>query len=187
MKSNGSILLIIVLSLIGILLFAIVGFLIYQNQQLVNQVVETKSTTSAPTTSPSPVEAKKTQETLPTSTPTPGNSAKKPVVIYEAEGSIPLDDRAGIQSRIVEPFIYYHQNEVNQPLVSITISPNTQASKSEFPYLFNGIFESGGYNGFVIEKKSGQIDWWVPACMNGCNLSNDFKTKYPAIAEMVNQ
>lgn len=58
-------------------------------------------------------------------------------------------------------------------------------SKAEFPYLFNAIYESGGYSGFVIEKKNGQISWWFPECMNGCNLSQNFKTKYPEIAKIV--
>lgn len=186
MKTNGNILLIIIFSLIGVLLFAILGFLFYQNQQLVNRISDSETSIPASVTTAPLAEDKKTQESLPSSTPIPSIAAKKPVVIYEAEGSIPLDDRAGIQSRIVEPFIYYHQVETNQPLASITISPNTQSSKSEFPYLFNGIFESGGYNGFVIEKKAGQIVWWVPGCMNGCNLSDTFKSKYPEIAGMAN-
>lgn len=174
--------------LVGIILFSAVAYLFYQNQKLsekiTSSVTKTENSNSNPTINPqsslSP-QANKSLSNSPTST-----LSKKPVIVYEAEGSIPAADKTGIQSRIVDPFIDYNINEVSQPMASITISPNNNPSKTEYPYLFSAVFESGGNQGFVIGKKDGQISWWIPECLNGCQFSNAFKEKYPEIVSLAN-
>ncbi len=186
MKSRGNIILVVTFIIVGTVLFSAVGYLFYQNQKLSNKVsnsqIKTTATPAATTTAKATPNPQLSQSITPTPTP---SKTKGPVVVFEAEGSIPAGDKSGIQARIIDPYVEYHTNEIDQPVVSITISPNTNVSKAEFPYLFNAIYESGGYSGFVIEKKNGQISWWFPECMNGCNLSQNFKTKYPEIAKIV--
>lgn len=186
MKTKGNIILVVTFIVVGMVLFSAVGYLFYQNQKLSDKVSESQVKTTPTPTAITTAKATPNPQLSQNITPTPTSSKTKgPVVVFEAEGSLPAGDKSGIQARIIDPFIEYQTSEIKQPVVSITISPNTNASKTEFPYLFNAIYESGGYSGFVIEKKNGQISWWFPECMNGCNLSQNFKTKYPEIASIV--
>jgi len=188
MKSKGNIILIVTFIVVGTVLFSAVGYLFYQNQKLSDKVSDSQVKTIATPTATTTIKATPNPQLSQNITPTPTSTSSKtkvPVVVFEAEGAMPSGDKLGIQARIIDPYIEYHTNEIGQPVVSITISPNTNVSKAEFPYLFNAVYESGGYSGLVIEKKNGQISWWFPECMNGCNLSQNFKTKYPEIAKIV--
>ncbi len=188
MKPRGNIVLILTFIVVGIVLFSAIGYLFYQNQKLSDKVSDSQIRITATPTATITVKNSPNHQLSQNITPTSTSSQSKiksPVVVFEAEGSIPNADKLGIQSRIVDPFIEYNTNEVSQPMVSITISPNNNPSKTDYPYLFSAVFANGGNQGFVISKKDGQISWWFPECMNGCNLSQNFRTKYPEIADLI--
>lgn len=106
-----------------------------------------------------------------------------PVVTYEAAGSIPEADKQQLQQRVVNPFVdYYLEHADENELVSLTISPNTQASKVQSPYLGQAVFKNGGNSGFVIDKTNGQIQWWSVDCMI-CTFSDSYKQKYPEVVK----
>lgn len=126
--------------------------------------------------------------------PTSGETSQttQTVVTIESETSLPQNDVAQLRTKVIEPFVLYYQEDPSSQtatgkLTSLKISVNTQASKNEYPYLLNALFENGGNQGSVIGRKNGEIDWWIPTCMGSCPLSENFKTKYPEIAKQVSQ
>jgi len=176
--NRGSSGLMAVFAIFGIIALGTVGFLFYQNQQLQNKVSALPS--------PTPYLADTPTATVPTPTvsASPSSSA---VVVFESKASIPAVDLDQLQKRIINPFLDYHKEANGSDYVtSFTVSINTQASKTTYPYQAKGIFKVGAYNDFLIEKNAGGIVWWLPECLNGCNLSPEFKAKYPEIAAKVN-
>jgi len=111
-------------------------------------------------------------------------AATKPVVVFEAEGSISANDKSEIQKKILNPMIDYYATETGSgKLLTITVSANAQASKTTYPYLLKGIFDSGVNLGVTIEKDAASFKWWRPECMAGCPFTPEFKAKYPEVVE----
>lgn len=185
--------------LIGITLAAILGgaYLLYiQQQSIATLSKKLEQVSTAPSNnlklSPAiaeidaniPAEVNPTN-TQPTSQPPTQQPAQKPVVVFLAEGSIPITDKSQLQQRIVNPAIeYYQESSENSAVVSITIEPNTKESKSQYPYLGTIILANGGNNGFTISKQGGSISWWAPECMV-CTFSDAYKAKYPDVVSQV--
>ncbi len=107
-----------------------------------------------------------------------------PVVVIESEGNIPPADLSEIKARIVDPYLDYQADVQPGSLVSFKVSPNLLESKAEYPYMADAVFKNGGNEGFLISKNNGHIDWYVPACLNGCVFSENFKAKYPEIVKL---
>lgn len=119
-----------------------------------------------------------------TAVSSPSAVAKSPVVVLESEGSISALDASELRSRVINPFVdYYAEQNSGLTLTSVKVGPNLGASKETYPYVLDGIFSNGGNVGFLIQKTLGHIDWFVPDCMNGCNLLAEYKAKYPEIAK----
>ncbi|MBI3980457.1 hypothetical protein HY345_00490 [Candidatus Microgenomates bacterium] len=87
-----------------------------------------------------------------------------------------------LYKKIVQPYLDYYEDQEKGSLLTLTISENPYPSKTTSPYLGTGIFKNGANEGFVIDKKNGEIDYWVPSCMI-CTFSESFKTKYPEIVK----
>lgn len=118
--------------------------------------------------------------------PTITKENEAPVVVFEAEGAFPSGVVSQIRSKVVEPFIDFKKDNQPGELVSVQVSLNPHPSKNEFPYLLNAIYKNGGNEGFVIRQTNGVIDWYIPECLNGCQFSEEFSTKYPEIVELTN-
>lgn len=173
MKLNVAIYLII--ALVVIILTGTTLYFLDQNQKL----QENNSTTSVSITpAVSPIVTQ--NETIATPTTAIDESA---VVIIESEGNLPKDDISTLKARVIEPYVEYYKTG-SQKLATFKVSLNTQASKIDYPYMADAIFVGGGNEGFLISKKNGQIDWWVPGCIVECQFSDVFKQKYPEIVEL---
>ncbi len=125
-----------------------------------------------------------TQVVIPSFAPTSAASPaaqNSPVVIIESQGSIPAADLSELKLRVVNPYLDYSQESQPGMLVSFKVSPNLLESKAAYPYMADAVFKNGGNEGFLISKNNGHIDWYLPACINGCNFSDSFKSKYPEI------
>jgi hypothetical protein len=120
----------------------------------------------------------------PSSSLTP-SATSKVVVVFEAEGSFSQTEKDEIRSKIINPYIDYYAELPDQTLLTITIAKNLLASKETYPYSAKTIFKNGGNSGFLIMKQGTGVAWWVPECLDGCNLSVSFKAKYPEIAALV--
>lgn len=177
---------------IVILILAIMGggYVLYTQQQTIAKLSTKIDQADTATTTPSeiatdqlvsPTAATKQITITPSVADTPTQTPAKAVVVFQAEGSISATDKSQLQARVVNPILdYYEQTADDSPVVSLTIEPNTNANKIEYPYLGTIIFANGGNNGFVITKKDGAIAWWVPECMV-CVFSESYKAKYPEV------
>lgn len=140
----------------------------------------------APSTSPYTVPSTPTPSTSEqTASPTPVQT-REPVIVFEAEGSIPAADKSQLETRVVNPLVDYYYKEADQgELLTLTISPNTQPSKTTYPYTGKAILATGANFGFTIEKKNGEISWWFPECLAQCSVSEQYKSKYPEVAKLL--
>lgn len=175
-KQKGNAAIVVIFSVLATLAVVTIIYLFLQNQKLSQLAVSTPTQFISPTSLPVQPSTQKVPPTL--------AAEAKPVVVFEAEGSFSPSDKNSIQKKIIDPFIDFYTPL--QKIVSITISPNTNASKDMYPFLFSAIYASGGNTGFVISKTNGEVNWFIPECMNGCQFTDAFKSKYPEIVSLSN-
>lgn len=113
--------------------------------------------------------------------PPPTTPSQTPVVVWSPSGAIPQADKDQIQARIIDPFIDYYAEQSQGQLLTLTVSVNTQPSNTTYPYLVQAIFDTGTNQGFTIERSSGQLQWWHPDCLGGCEFSAEFEATYPQV------
>lgn len=168
---------VVILAIIASLSLAGGAYLYGQNQTLKSGVKPQQIfNTTTPITNQTPIAV----------FPTSSSQAKKPTVIFEAEGSFTIAEKDELKKKVINPFVdYYEMENTGQVLLTLTISKNNQASKTTYPYQGQAIFQGGGNMGFLIMKVGSGVDWWFPECLMGCNLSSAYKLKYPEIAAKV--
>ena len=177
----------IVLVLITTVAIAMAAYILVQNKKL-SSTLDNSEISVEISTGPNVenlqlnIEDEGGQASLPPVQPAPTS-----VVVFEASGSIPSVDKVQLMERIVEPFVdYYNEHGNERHLVSLSISKNTGASVDLYPYQAKAIFSDGVNSGFLIAKKEGSIDWWLPECMQ-CVFSPQFSKKYPFVVSRFNQ
>ncbi len=177
-QQRGNIPLIFLLAVLGVTLVG-GGFFLGQKRQPAEKTIMPQTVLPTPTATPLLPSPTDTVQLTPTSTPV---QAVKTVVVFEAEGAISTEDKSRLQQKVVAPYLDY-QRDLNGEgyVISLTISPNIGANKTNYPYQAKAIFKNGGYEGFVVTKDGGGIDWWLPECMGPCPFSANFKAKYPEI------
>lgn len=173
----------ILLVAIIVLLVGVAAYLYGQSSGLSQKEAE-KTTTVNTKISAAPTQAAIEQGLTPAVSAT--GSAGKVTTIIEAEGSLPAQDVSELKARVINPYVDYHEEVGSQPLATLKVSQNPNQSKNVYQYMADAIFVGGANEGFLIQKTNGHIDWWLPECLNGCNLSAGFKIKYPEIAAKVN-
>lgn len=164
-----------------------IAYLLIQNRQLAATVG--KMERAAPTPFPARDNSQGYQPppTLPPTVSLPTKALqqkqeKKPVIVIESEGSIPAGDKSELEKKVIDPFRDYYEDLTSEYwLVSFTIGPNTNPSKTTYPYSAKAIFSNGVVSSFLIERKGTGLAWWFPDCMGPCPFSDDFKSKYPEI------
>ncbi len=111
------------------------------------------------------------------------SSIDLPVIVFEAAGSIPDEEKQIIRERVLNPFIDYYLESYgdDRKLLSITVKPNYN-SVLGYPYSFSYVYSDGVHGGTSISKVNGQIDYWEPDCM-GCQFSASYRAKYPEVVE----
>ncbi|MFH1286200.1 MAG: hypothetical protein ABII02_00415 [Candidatus Magasanikbacteria bacterium] len=110
------------------------------------------------------------------------NTLPLPVIAYGREELLSENDKAFLERFLLSPYIDYHSADENQ-LVSMFI---TAPSQSGEPYEIVSVFETG-HRGFLYGKKGEEPDWWLPTCMEPCELTEEFRILYPTIAERIDQ
>jgi hypothetical protein len=168
---------VITLSLVSLLAVGAAAYFYTQNKSLQKEPVATSAITStlAPAALKTPISS-----SLPS-----GSPSSKATVVYEAEGSFTAAEKIELKKKVIDPLLDYYSTESDQILLTLTISKNDKASKDQYPYQGQAIFQGGGNMGFLIMKVGTGVDWWYPECMGGCNLSAAYKLKYPEIASKV--
>lgn len=106
-------------------------------------------------------------------------SAKTASITIESEGSLPVQDVSELKLRNINPFVDWQKEQgASQAVKSITISANNNVL---YPYKFDYKLVGGGNGGYLVSRKDGNLSWFFPECLNGCQFSNSFKAKYPEI------
>lgn len=168
--------------LVTILLAGAIGAAAYfygQNQSLKSSYM--------PTVPPSYPSASPYQNLEPTVVPSPTPVQNKVTVVFEADGTFTKAEKDELYKKVINPFTDYYSEPgaSTQKLLTITVAKNDKASKDQYPYSVQAVFDGGGTQGFLAMKVGSGIDWWVPECLTKCVLSDAFKAKYPEIAAKV--
>lgn len=104
------------------------------------------------------------------------------VVVYTPGGLFSEAEKSEIDAKFVNPFIDW-SNDIEQYPVSVEIE-KPAAPVAGYRYEFTYINQGGGNGGFLFGTQT-PLEWWIPTCMGGCNLSAEFIAKYPEIAAQV--
>jgi hypothetical protein len=131
-----------------------------------------------PTAAPPPTDA-------PTADPAPAADAA-PVVVFIPPGLFSDADREEIMRKVVDPFVHYYRDLVadgHPKLVSIAIESYT--GDPAWRYGADAIFEGEVYISWLLPVTGGVLDWWIPECMNVCEVSDSFRAAYPEIMAII--
>lgn len=175
---NGSAILIIIIVILMVAV-GVLGYFFIKNKPV--EEISTISVETSVTPLPSAVPSSSPVSTL-LSTPPVASTA---VVVFEAEGSFSQAEKDEIYKKVINPYTDYFAGLAGQTLLTISTAKNLQANKDIYPYLVNTIFKDGGNGSFLVMKEGTGIAWWLPDCLDTCNLSASFKAKYPEIAGKV--
>lgn len=174
---------VVILALFGIAILLGLGalwFLLSQNVSLKDKLTQEVSTLTTPTPTMSVLPT-----TVVTPTPTPISQVQI-VVVFESEVNFPANAKTQLQARVVNPLVDYYSMEIKDAAVSVKVKINTGTNKTDYPYLIEYILASGANGGQVVTKTGAEIAWWYPECLSNCNLSAEYKAKYPEVAALVN-
>lgn len=110
------------------------------------------------------------------------SAQKKPVVVYIPAGNFTDVEKTELELKLVNPLTDWNI-EQKRPAVSISVE-KYQEPVAGYVYKVNYINEDGTNGGLLFGAIS-PLEWWLPECMDGCNLSPEFVAKYPEIAKQV--
>ena len=88
-----------------------------------------------------------------------------------------------IQKKVVNPYVdYFKHTSKESPLLSLLIQQqNNENLNDQYPYSLVGIFSNGVNSWESLMQTGGELDWWIPTCMEKCDYSEEFIQKYPEI------
>jgi hypothetical protein len=182
---------------IAILLIGLaVASLAYVLNRNYNLGQETLRLALGPTQTPSPLLSPTPEFTTPAATSsatlsatlkiTPRTSssvAPSPAVVIQGEAGLDQKNRAQLRERVINPFVDYYQEADQGKLKSISVETNTNPNYIQYPYKIDAVFDNGVTQGFLVEKKGSEIQWWKPICMGDCPFSESYQNKYPEVVK----
>jgi hypothetical protein len=100
-------------------------------------------------------------------------------IAYERAGLFEGTEKSDIETKIIEPYIYYMNNVEGSELDAVVVD-KYPADERPAGYWFSilGITYNGGTNGW-LEGSGGVIDYWKPECMETCQLTQAYVDAYP--------
>lgn len=107
------------------------------------------------------------------------------IILNDAGGAVSESDKNQLIQKVVNPLIDYYREAGQGKLVLVNISLNTKPNNVDYPFVTEAEFDNGVKNSFVVERKSGDLSWWIPQCMGPCLLTDDFRAKYPEIIKIL--
>lgn len=119
--------------------------------------------------------------TISAQSPPSTTSSKKtdPIVVFEPGGLFSGGTKKELQKKLVDPFFDFYEDEGNKVVTMHVESPDQQPG----PWGVFAIYEDESYLSFFFGNDEFETqDWWKPSCFESCAYSNDFKAKYPDIA-----
>ncbi len=107
------------------------------------------------------------------------------VITFETDAIFSTQVKTDITSKIINPFLDYYSDQYNAGYVkTLTISKNSQKGSESYPYKASYEFEQNVTGGFLIGSGAKGVTWWTPECLNGCNFSAAFTSKYPEVVKL---
>ena len=110
-----------------------------------------------------------------------------PVVIFNPPGKFSATEKDLITKRLVNPLVDYYRMHNDLPKVYgllISMSDNQAGYLYSVDVLLRGdskTYTKNGYFGFLYGYPGVALDNWQPECMGECELSKEYKAKYPFI------
>lgn len=170
-NQKGNVILLVLLTIVAIVSLSTAIFVFVKQREVTN----TPEATAVPTVTPFTF-------TPPSQTPVAVSATSSATVKIEKENELSTAIKTSITARIVNPFLAYYKDQSGADYVkSLTISVNTGKTAAEFPYKAEYVFDKNVTGGFLITVTGTSVNWWTPECLNGCNFSDSFKSKYPEI------
>jgi len=112
-------------------------------------------------------------------TKTTQSKTTTPAIAFDPPGLFSEQEKSDITSKILDPYIYYQNDAQPGELVSILVTKYAENERpAEYYFAANAIFKNGGTENWLFSN-DGSIDYWKPVCMDECNLSATFKSKFP--------
>ena len=110
-------------------------------------------------------------------------ASELPVVVFTPEGVFSDQEKEELKEKLVNPMVDYNPDT----FVSINIEIYSQdkfvggATDDKYIIATVGKPDKGGSGGFIYGSKKKGIDWWTPDCLDKCEFSEEYKTKYPEV------
>ncbi len=136
--------------------------------------------TQKATTSSTSATASVTATASASATKTTQSKATTPAIAFDPPGLFSEQEKSDITSKILDPYIYYQDDVQPGELVSILVTKYAENERpADYYFAAKAIFKNGGTEGWLFSN-DGTIDYWKPECMDECNLSDTFKSKFPS-------
>jgi type II secretory pathway pseudopilin PulG len=110
-----------------------------------------------------------------------------PVVVYGRPGLLNntaegLIEKKNLEEKLVHPYTdYYNEDGLNLVAMYITV-PQNIGGQYDVVAIFGSENQYGTHD-FGFGTREQEYDYWKPECMDTCDFSEAFKTKYPQIVE----
>lgn len=104
-----------------------------------------------------------------------------PIVIFEREGLLGVDEKSRIEKQLVAPFTLYY-NEVSDEAIALIITVPEEEGES---FEVRAVFKNGDMISFLYGMRGDVLEYWTPSCEGepGCVFSEAFRKVYPQIVD----
>ena len=106
-----------------------------------------------------------------------------PVVVYAPGGLFTPAEKEEVEDKMANPFNDFNLENDTQYL-TIHVEKFDPLPAHGYKYNVTAISKTGVNTGFLYGQST-PLEWWLPECMDSCNLSAEFVAKYPEIAAQV--
>ena len=131
-----------------------------------------------------------------TETQETSKTEEKYPAIFTPSGKFTQQEKTTLINKLVKPYFDYYQDSKNSnaldDIIAMKISKDDSTSNY---YLVDVIFEDKslqleegfGYMGFLFGSTRSEYSYWIPECsMEKCNISEEYRQKYPGVIQTFN-
>lgn len=154
-----------------------IGLFLWQRQQNDDEVAKLSSQLAAFTNTSNNEAANTDNQSNPNLSAT-SSIEKLPVVVFEPAGLFTDVVIEEFRDQVINPITQYSA-DIENPVTAFLI----ETTPIEGEYIVNIIHDNGIYEGFLTGGS--EAISWTPQCLDTCNLSETFKSRFPDIAQRV--
>lgn len=109
--------------------------------------------------------------------------AELPVIVYERAGLLSESELDQVSDeflqKVFEPMAAY---ALDQGHVLLTVNVEIPEAEGD-DYIYSAIYDDGVSEGALYGKRGETLDWWVPACLDECDFTDEFKDNFPDVID----